>query len=593
MSRKGSPAQRDLTAQLEELRERYHRLGDDELFVLWLLIAYLTEDEQAGAQALTGGSRDKGVDAILIDDAAKCVHVIQSKYRQQIGQHRESRNDVLSFARLSETLVGEDGTDFRQLVRDADDYASSLLQAARKKLRNNSYRLSLYYATLGRVSRALAGEASGIVRRSAPEADIEVLEGHRIMTVLRDYLDGVAPPIPVLELPIEAGSGVRVGGILQRFDAENKIESWVLSMRGDAVAELYEKAGIRLFARNIRGFVGPNTPVNRAISNTLSNEADKFFYYNNGITIVCDLAERRSSKGQDALRVSNPQVINGQQTSRILAAESERSSKASVLVKVIQVPRITGSVSDTFDDLVSRIVAGTNWQNQISASDLMANDRRQIEIERAFRKLGYAYLRKKQTKGETRRQLGGWKYHPVKKEELAQAVAGCELDPIVARLGKDNLFSEENYPRVFPNNDPDYYLPRYWLFNEVTYRARGYPQRGYMKWLVLGFVWSELSPVIRGRRAGRAFWKMVENTDDGVNTPLGRAVNLAYVAALRYYNMNRGVGETATDISAFFKNKKGRNKDFETHWNRHESERRRRFRAQIARIRSAVQSYDG
>lgn len=185
------------------------------------------------------------------------------------------------------------------------------------------------------------------------------------------------------------------------------------------------------------------------------------------------------SGGREFLRVENPQVINGQQTTRTLAAHSKLAGKASVLVKVIVVPRKTKQAAGRFEDLVSQIVAGTNWQNAIKQSDLMSNDRRQVDLERAFRKLGYFYLRKRQSKGETRKLIGRGQYRCVTKEEIAQAVAGCDLDPTVLRAGREHLFSEQNYSIVFPNSDPDFYLPRYWLMREVSWCSRGRPERGY------------------------------------------------------------------------------------------------------------------
>lgn len=62
-------------------------------------------------------------------------------------------------------------------------------------------------------------------------------------------------------------------------------------MSGDAVAEMYELAGIRLFARNVRGFLG-NTEINRGMEQTLRKEPEHFWYYNNGVTIVCDDASK-------------------------------------------------------------------------------------------------------------------------------------------------------------------------------------------------------------------------------------------------------------------------------------------------------------
>ena len=88
--------------------------------------------------------------------------------------------------------------------------------------------------------------------------------------------------------------------------------------------------------------MGRKTPVNEGMLETLDEEPDRFFYYNNGVTIVCDRAEKKTSRGRDVLQVSNPQVINGQQTTRTLASSMKNAGKAAVLVKVICVPREKG-----------------------------------------------------------------------------------------------------------------------------------------------------------------------------------------------------------------------------------------------------------
>ena len=90
----------------------------------------------------------------------------------------------------------------------------------------------------------------------------------------------------------------------------------------------------------------------------------------------------------------------------MLSSESDKAANASLLVKVIQVSRGPGEGSDGFDVLLSSIVAGTNWQNAIKVSDLIANDRTQIELERELRKLGYLYIRKRQSKFEAMRHAG-------------------------------------------------------------------------------------------------------------------------------------------------------------------------------------------
>jgi hypothetical protein len=225
-------------------------------------------------------------------------------------------------------------------------------------------------------------------------------------------------------------------------------------MQGDAIANLYEMSGKRLFARNIRGFLGESVDVNRSMEHTLHFEPERFFYFNNGITILCDEAKKVSSQGKDILRVSNPQIINGQQTTRTLAHKADEAKKASVVVRVIKVPRGGNDGDEEFDALVKRIVQATNWQNVIRSSDLVANDRRQIELQRELRKRGYLYLRKRELKGEAKQNSGCKHYRLLKKEDLARAVAGCDLDPIEARSGVENLFEGDKYSYIFPSADP-------------------------------------------------------------------------------------------------------------------------------------------
>ncbi len=258
---------------------------------------------------------------------------------------------------------------------------------------------------------------------------------------------------------------------------------------------------------------------------------------------------------------ASARVANGQQTTRTLHDADGRESTAAVLVKAIMVPRDPKAGSEKFDMLVSRIVAATNWQNAIRASDLMANDRRQIEIERELRKFNYYYLRKRQSKSEARRFIGAHQ-RVVTKEEIAQAVAGCELDPAIVREGKEGLFEEHLYPKVFPTSDPCFYLNRFRLKYEVRWRSKGYPERAYATWLVLQVMWSQVAPIIRSRAVADAFREASERNTHPIDY-LSEAINSMFRAALAFYRQQKGKGETAIDVSTFFQ-RKGLAPEFET-----------------------------
>ncbi len=557
----------ELKAILTDFGESHQHLTEDNLFTAWFLRAYLTDNDQDALEAATGASNDKGIDALLIDTDTKSVFVVQAKFHSKIGAANAKRADVLSLVDTARYLTDQDEEAFNEYIKNANPVVSAKLIKARRFVQRDNYRIRLYFVTTGKCSSDITKNARIRASKLSSQVSMDIITGQQILLLARDYLDGVAPPIPAMDLEMESGANVKVNGVAQRFDHLTHIESWVFSMRGQAVAQLYETAGIRLFARNIRGFLGPGTPVNQSMAATLEHEPERFFYFNNGITIICDRAERRSERGVDVLSVSNPQIINGQQTTRTLATHARMAEKASVLVKVICITRSDDNTMGRFDTLVSSIVAGTNWQNAIRSSDLMANDRIQVELERNLRKAGFTYLRKRQNKRDIRSLGINKNFAMIKKENLAQAVAGCDLDPAIVRSGRERLFEEELYPRVFPNSDIDFYLPRYCLMRKVSNRSRKYPERGYAKWLVLNFMWTQLSGHLRKRHEKRNMYRMwYANRKSDSFGPLEKAIEIAFRQGLRYYRQNAGTGSKRMDPSSFFRSKKGRDKEFMQFW---------------------------
>ncbi len=548
----------DLRREVRSYRDHLQLLADDEAFVVWFLRAFITEDEQAARAALTGGSGDKGLDAVFVDDEAKRVFVVQGKYRKGIAEKSEKRTDVLQCASLARCFAGA-GKEFDVWAHDLAPAAQKLAEIARERVAKRKFQLHLLYVTTGRCADGLRKEAARTAANAGRDIGFDLFDGSQILHLLGDYLDGVAPPVPTLDIAIEGGEE----GILRRRDPSNDIESWVFSASGDTVRGLFGVASFRLFARNVRGFLG-RTDINQGMQGTLEKEPEFFWYYNNGVTIICDDAERIQRGGQDVLRVHNPQVINGQQTTRTLAAVGRTGRHASVLVRVIRVSRDVDEGPERFEQLVTKIVAATNWQNAIRTSDLMANDRQQIAIERALRPVGYWYVRKRQTRREALRAAGPKRYQVVTKEHLAQAVAACELDPAVVREGKEALFDERLYSSVFPTAEPFFYLTRNMLSQTAGYAARGKPERGYAKWLVLHFAWSHVAPLLNAKPRKEAFigaWRRGGPIFDATYS----AVDALFRAARGYYRVRRGRGEAAQDPASFYRIR-NRHREFARYW---------------------------
>jgi hypothetical protein len=574
----------DLKREVYDFQDTYPKLERDHLFVLWFLRAYIVPDENQASKALSGGSHDKGIDAVLIEDDTKSVFVVQGKYHVKLGTKSEKHADVISFAQIAARITGDQGA-FADLCKGLAPQVQERIAKARQKILKSGYRLHLMYVTTGKCSPSLVKEATQIAKAAEQPAIFELIDWRKVLGILDYYLIDVAPPVRSLDLEIEGGNGVNIDSIYHRYDAKSNIDSWVFSMAAHSVAEMYAQTGRRLFALNIRGYLG-SKEINKGMEDTLEKTPEYFWYYNNGLTIVCDHAERIIGHGKDILRAKNPQVINGQQTTRTLDKMAKQSSKASVTVRVIRIPH--DGKENHFDVLVPEIVQATNRQNAITASDLISNDPRQVEIQRQMRKLGYWYVRKLQSKSEAAKEAGALHYYMIGKEDLAQAIAGCDLDPAIVREGKKKLFKTERYQQLFPTSDPYYYLCRYWLMTCVSYAARGYPERAYAKWLVLNFVWSNLGPLMNSkanRENFRRAWEYRGDTD--TLDYLWYANNAVYRAALQFYRLNRGKGATAQDISTFFKIHK-RHEDFEKFWKSTANSHRAAFDKAWAKFEKAL-----
>jgi len=174
----------------------------------------------------------------------------------------------------------------------------------------------------------------------------------------------------------------------------------------------------------------------------------------------------------------------------------------------------------------------------------------------------------------------------LSKDKLAQAIAGCDLDPAILREGKEGLFEERYYGSIFPTADPYYYLVRYWVMDYVSYSSRGYPERAYAKWLVLNFVWSKISPLLRSKARIERLGQDWEQNHNSVYY-LWKMSIAVYLAALRFYRQKRGKGAKATDVSTFFRRRK-LPAAFTKFWNSKANNQRATFQKHLKKFEQAL-----
>ncbi|PWC39739.1 AIPR family protein [Azospirillum sp. TSO35-2] len=160
------------------------------------------------------------------------------------------------------------------------------------------------------------------------------------------------------------------------------------------VAKMLEESSDDLLDRNVRFFLGTQTgSVNSNIAATLkSNEVKNFYFYNNGLTIICDdIKFTKAVKKNILVTLTNMQLINGGQTCKVVKqvlTETGKDPDAYVLIRVHQIGKDD-------EQLVRSITYATNRQTSVNLADLQANDIRQEHLERSIKDLGFGYRRKR------------------------------------------------------------------------------------------------------------------------------------------------------------------------------------------------------
>ncbi|WP_289021309.1 AIPR family protein [Desulfobacter postgatei] len=121
-----------------------------------------------------------------------------------------------------------------------------------------------------------------------------------------------------LEMPLEeAAELITEGGNDAGVDGLH-----VGEVEDGEIHRLFDDHGDKLLERNIRRYLGLHTNrVNTAIHETLCDpkRSDKFYFYNNGITVVCDKFDYNAFQKSDyKVQLKNMQVINGGQTCKTI-----------------------------------------------------------------------------------------------------------------------------------------------------------------------------------------------------------------------------------------------------------------------------------
>tara|TARA_X000000950_G_scaffold273294_1_gene356921 strand:- start:1757 stop:3865 length:2109 start_codon:yes stop_codon:yes gene_type:complete len=189
---------------------------------------------------------------------------------------------------------------------------------------------------------------------------------------------------------------------LQAFSGSQEYKSYLCVMPGTLLAKIYGIYGAKILESNVRSYLQNKTKVNRKIRETIEDQPDMFFAYNNGLTVTA--SEIKIDNNHMITSLRNFQIVNGgQTTASILNAYDNKyrknhpkfgdkidiskifvQMKLSVIEKSHHINEDENTVID-YDNLVSNISRFSNSQNKINESDFFSNSPFHVRMEQFSR----------------------------------------------------------------------------------------------------------------------------------------------------------------------------------------------------------------
>ncbi|WP_230408156.1 AIPR family protein [Undibacterium baiyunense] len=328
---------------------------------------------EAAVAASIDGGLDHGIDSVFVT-SDQTIWLIQSKYKDS-GSGEPDLGDVSKFRDgVTDLICGHWGR-FNYALQSRRSEITAALNSGVCKVR---------------VILAYTGTAISDDRRNL-FADLERAFNQTTPAFLRCQAFGLTS-LHDLHLDSSSAQTIEETLILKDYGhTQEPYRAFYGRIEAKRLAELWHAYQDRLVDRNIRRFKGTTT-VNKGLSETLENEAEHFFYFNNGVTFLCqsidELHPRDPHRGNGKFRVRGISIINGAQTVGAIA----RQPLAHYDVKPATVMATFVCLDNTPDGFGDQVTQSRNRQNAVDMEDFAALDERQTMWQQTLKMAGIEYI---------------------------------------------------------------------------------------------------------------------------------------------------------------------------------------------------------
>lgn len=326
--------------------------------------------EVDAAESIVDGGDDNGIDAIFYSTNTKRMTIVQSKWSKK-GVGEPDSGDVRKFKDGVVDLFNLEFDRFNEKVRSKQAIIEKALTDFDTKF--DVVIIHTGNQSLSKHSQRVMDDLLSEMNETGDENKEDILVFHQLnQGVIHSSLASGVEGEPI-DLEV---------GLSQWGKVDDPQSAYYGMIAGEEIASWWQDNGKRLFAKNIRQMLG-TTEVNEEIRETLENDAESFWYFNNGITVVADSIRKSAVGGNSrelgAFKVVNMSVVNGAQTvstiGRYKQEDGNNLDKVKVPVRLI-------SLEGAGENFGADVTKTNNRQNRIENRDFVSQDEEQIRIRK-------------------------------------------------------------------------------------------------------------------------------------------------------------------------------------------------------------------
>lgn len=320
---------------------------------------------ELAAKAITDGGGDNGIDAIYYDSSENKIYIVQSKWIKN-GVGEPDNASIKKFIAGVKDLLDLDFSRFNSKINEMSVSLSAAIETV-----GNQIVLALVHtgsSELSEISRRDFSDLLSEINDINDEAiSYQAINQKLLHKSLTDDLSS----------PISTDLVLKYWGKVQ--DPHKAFYGQISALE---VGQLWVEHGERLVAKNLRGSLG-STDVNDGIKDSLKNNPNLFWYFNNGITAIANKVDKtlKGGSGTDIgiFKCEGIQVINGAQTLSTIgrfinSSEGKGLDQCFVQIRII-------SLDDADGDFDKQVTKNNNRQNRIESRDFVAQDKNQVRIK--------------------------------------------------------------------------------------------------------------------------------------------------------------------------------------------------------------------